>query len=309
LIDEPKTGEEIDQPTPEESRAADSGLVPESSGQSQTQSTSNSRQYRQKIMRSLEAIGNGYRRTTKGAWKLTKNSLQFFDAHDGAITALATVAIVALTIFYVSYSKKQWEEMRSARRPWLGMGERLTLRQDPSFSVEEASISSLEGETKFITIRFNVAGTLSNFGTSPARKVYVSLDTRTEDRFTDDFHKDSLLRNANCTVAESISEEKAIPYGNGGGILLSRPTKAVFPSVTIPIEEQIYTGTFAGANHRLSGIWIIGCIAYQDSFGGVYHTKVLYSPVMKRNKETAIFNPLLEWTPITEFVMEDSDSD
>lgn len=35
----------------------------------------------------------------------------FLQKYDGAITALATVAIVILTMVYVLYSKKQWETM------------------------------------------------------------------------------------------------------------------------------------------------------------------------------------------------------
>jgi len=40
----------------------------------------------------------------------------FLDNHSGSITAIATVAIVVLTFFYVSYSKRQWEAMLDSNR-------------------------------------------------------------------------------------------------------------------------------------------------------------------------------------------------
>jgi hypothetical protein len=61
-------------------------------------------------------------------WAGIKSLFDFLDRHDGSITALATVAIVVLTSFYVGYSQKQWEVMQgqlrqieSQTRPWVGL--------------------------------------------------------------------------------------------------------------------------------------------------------------------------------------------
>lgn len=46
------------------------------------------------------------------SWDVVRVLVGFLDRHSGTITALATVAIVVLTCFYVRYSKRQWETMR-----------------------------------------------------------------------------------------------------------------------------------------------------------------------------------------------------
>jgi hypothetical protein len=52
-----------------------------------------------------------------------KAVFSFLDNNSGAITALATVAIVVLTFFYVRYSKRQWQimvrQLETSQRPWL----------------------------------------------------------------------------------------------------------------------------------------------------------------------------------------------
>ena len=66
--------------------------------------------------------------------RLIKAICRFLDRHDGSITAVATLAIVVLTYFYVGYSKKQWETtlesnritqatLVSAQRAYLAVGD------------------------------------------------------------------------------------------------------------------------------------------------------------------------------------------
>src|SRR5258708_1915010 len=56
-------------------------------------------------------------------WEIIKKCAQFLDTHNGTITALATVAIVVLTGFYVKYSRRQWKVMEKqlhlSERPWV----------------------------------------------------------------------------------------------------------------------------------------------------------------------------------------------
>ena len=191
--------------------------------------------------------------------------------------------------------------MRSARRPWLGLSERLTLKQQPSFTVTHAAISSMEGETEFIQVGMTFSGTMINFGASPARRVYTMMQAYS---LEDPKHR---LRDIDCNIAEKVSQGEELPYGG----TIDAPTKAIFPSIALPIEQEVITGTFAGTTHQLRSILIEGCIAYQDGFGEPHHTKVLYRSVPDSTQpaQIAIEKPLLRYQPFTEFIMEDSDSD
>jgi len=56
-------------------------------------------------------------------WDFFRRGFLLADKHSGGITALATVAIVVLTVFYVKYSKHQWKTMQRqlewSERPWI----------------------------------------------------------------------------------------------------------------------------------------------------------------------------------------------
>ena len=120
LIDEPKTSEQGDETEKTEEGLSVVGTAPLSSAPASTSQSAandpkNKTQRGNHIMRALVAVGR---------W--VKNTFGFLDEHNGSITALATVAIVLLTSFYVEYSKRQWEamqgqleEMRKDQRAWL----------------------------------------------------------------------------------------------------------------------------------------------------------------------------------------------
>ena len=303
MVDEPKAPKDGEQPEKEEfSSVSNVRLLPESESQPQTQNTKKQRQYRQNVVWLLKAIGNGAKWAIRGVWKIIKIGFQFADAHDGAITALATVAIVVLTIFYVTYSKKQWEEMRAARRPWIGMSERLVLNRPPSFSV----VKLTGREDYLVNIDFELSGTLQNFGTSPARRVYEYFYPLQFGNIRYSW------MNVSCAVAEAQSMQDPKKQMKATGVEMRIPARAIFPNVVVPVRNNIaHMGIFIDETHRLPDpIWILGCVAYQDSFGEVHHTKVLYSSgTTNGSEEVAIERPLLKYTPFIEFVMEDSDSD
>jgi hypothetical protein len=161
LLDESKIEADSNQPRREPS---DSVALPEPESQPQTQSKHTP--IWPNVMRLPKAIGNWFRRSI---WERLKTALAFADKHDGAITALATVAIVVLTYFYVSYSKQQWKEMQNARRPWLGMSDRLTIKGSPSMAYSDIS-PILGQQARMISVKFDVSGTIKNFGASPARR-------------------------------------------------------------------------------------------------------------------------------------------
>lgn len=60
----------------------------------------------------------------KSIWRsLLRPIIEFVDAHNSFVTALATVAIAVLTWSYVTYSEKQWKTMQQqldlSQRPWI----------------------------------------------------------------------------------------------------------------------------------------------------------------------------------------------
>jgi len=279
-----------------------------------------SRRDRRNVLRFLRTVGN---------W--IKSFFGWADAHDGAITALATVAIVGLTYFYVTYSKEQWKEMQSARRPWLGMSERLTIKGPPSLAFTEMpSMFSGGQSTRAISVAFDVSGTLKNFGISPARREYDTFEL---------IYLGSILnifREEDCVRAENVSRGKSSGDAVVQGTSIGSPARAIFPSVELPVEKKLTTPIAMNPdflrpipdNPLLVGpsenqaqtkwtdriptkIWIVGCIAYQDTFGEMHHTKVLYQSSISDNplKIAEDADPSKTRIPFTDFVMEDSESD
>ena len=146
-------------------------------------------------------------RANRGLWQRVWAGFLLADKRHGAITAIATVAIVAFTISYVTYSQKQWEEMRNAGRPWIRMSERLTLKRSPSFEVIDAPLVSLEGQ--------NLSGILQNFGTSPARREYEMFRTLNGVPTVDGVKYPCSSVGVNSAISASIAA--------GGGTVDARP--------------------------------------------------------------------------------------
>jgi hypothetical protein len=107
LIDEPKADSQRNESKQSEGglpiASATLGNAPAAASQSQTKESQQPRNYSRYVVRPFVTI-----------WGVVRLSFGFLDKHAGSITALATVAIVILTCFYVRYSKKQWETMRES---------------------------------------------------------------------------------------------------------------------------------------------------------------------------------------------------
>lgn len=81
------------------------------------------------------------------AWR---KSRIFLDAHSGSVSAIATIAIMVLTAFYVFYARSQWKVMESQLKQMIGSGgqaERLILETKKSadaadMSAKAAKVSS-----------------------------------------------------------------------------------------------------------------------------------------------------------------------
>jgi hypothetical protein len=311
LLDQEQTDNNQDGASNDFSRA------PESKANEQTKSTTNAAQRRKHIARIFMTFWRNIRpavsRHIRHVWNKVVNGIRFADEHSGAITAVATGVIAVLTIFYVHYAGKQWDEMRNSRRPWVGMSERLTVKQPPSFTVIDGAMASLERHNKMVGVEFEVEGTIRNFGNTPARRQYEFFQMLQYGDIRYDY------RESSCKFAEGQSTG-INPYPDFPRIFemfssMPMPARAIFPNVELPIKSTRLTMGFfpedKGQRRMPVPIWIVGCIVYQDPSGGVHHTKVLYSSVSPRTseEEVAVYNPPFTWTPITEFVMEDSDAD
>lgn len=102
MVDKPETRGEGDGPEVKQSSAppiagAAQSDIPQTHSQGQEEHASKTRQYTTYVAWPFVAI-----------WRLFRWLFLWADDHDGGITALATVAIVVLTMFYVRYSRKQW---------------------------------------------------------------------------------------------------------------------------------------------------------------------------------------------------------
>lgn len=231
------------------------------------------------------------------------------------------------TYFYVSYSKQQWKEMQNARRPWLGMSERLTIKGSPSMAYTD--ISFVVGQqARMISVKFDVSGTIKNFGASPARREYDMFEVIYFGEIL------NMFREEDCTRAEDASRGKYIgAVAQDHSMSISSPARAIFPTVELPVEQQL--DLLIDMNDRLwppipvtslpastkppiawrdkipTKIWIVGCVAYQDTFGEMHHTKLLYQSVIPENAPKIPEDADLSNThiPFTDFVMLDSESD
>ncbi len=119
MVDEPEAGNEKNGAEIKESSTTlitgtAKGGTPETGSQSTTENAEETKDYTQYVARPFVAL-----------WRLVRWLFLRADKHNGGITALATIAIMALTGFYVSYSKKRWVTMQRqlelANRPSVGI--------------------------------------------------------------------------------------------------------------------------------------------------------------------------------------------
>jgi hypothetical protein len=313
LIDEPETPNETSDANPTEisttNALSQTAETPVPTGPGKETKTNQAAQYRQKIVRLFVAVRNCLHALAVKTANGLKSAVEFVDKYDGAIAALATVAIVVLTYVYVSYSKKQWQEMQNARRPWVGISQNIVVTEPPTFMVGNAAIKGLDGEDKVIVITLKLSGTLQNFGLSPARRVFTTFEIVESEAVI------PLLRDAYCDTAVMKSDLK--PRHNKFATLIQSspgPTKAIFPSTSIPIEETVVFGMMGFENkpYKLPDpLWLLGCVAYQGSDDTVKHTKFVYRSVIDTSipEQAVTTKPTLTAPTIRQFVLNDSDSD
>jgi hypothetical protein len=241
------------------------------------------------------------------------------------------LAFLAASI-YAGIAAAQLRQMRNANRPWIGMSDRLAIKSSPSLSFTDMStLFGKQGEqVREISIKFLVSGTIKNFGSSPARREYSTFEAISLGDILAQF------RDEDCARSEDISRGKyrirntiSNPADN---ISIDPPARAIFPSVELPVEESIdllvdlNPNPYSISPFPLSEVanpppkwtdriphhlWIVGCIAYQDTANQMHHTKVFYqsSLIGEMPKIAEDANPSDIRLTFGDFVMEDSESD
>jgi len=206
-----------------------------------------------KIEGSVRNLWREIERDCRHVWEFLKASTKYA----ASLTTLLTVIIAGLT---VRYTEKQWEEMQAARRPWLGMSERLVLRRPPFFSISEPRpfFEGFSTPHQEITAEFDVSGTIQNFGTSPAQQEVDGFYPWDEALLGHQF------REFDCKNAEN-------------SLRRTPATRVIFPSVSLRIASTIQVQVEYSPNgisqitdqplrtDLPEPVWIIGCVVYMDT--------------------------------------------
>lgn len=199
MIDEPQAGPDADQPEKGEANGTGVAATPArnietaSTPKQKTHYPGNSRKYAQYIVRPMKAI-----------WRFLGSVVGFLDKYDGAITAIATVAIVALTFVYVRYSKRQWQVMSGQLEQ---MRQQLPQMQAATKAAQDnakAAQDTLENQKQIARLAYGPIvewNTLSVFHDDQVRQMWAKMT----------FQNDGKMRAKFIRVAVQIDFRKSIP--------------------------------------------------------------------------------------------------
>lgn len=275
-MDEPKASGERNKPEKEKSGgsvvpATMFSNPPTSASENQTNESSKSAKYRQYVVRSVVAI-----------WRTIKFLLRFADEHDGAITALATIAIVILTFFYVRYSRYQWRTMRdqvgqmqSQERPWVSVS------KDGFHELVPSDVY----DVRTFPHEFRATIVVINSGRSPALRVrttacwIASSNEEYNPPSVEVCHTSGPLRIAVCQNGKpSAVRETPLFPGGGYNTTNARETFKLSASEIDGIRHS--DPTFPGSASDKQWLYVVGCSTYDDGGGNHYRTQfcMLYAP-------------------------------
>ena len=186
-------------------------------------------------------------------------------------TALATVTIAVLTVFYVVYARRQWSvmsgqlaEMQAARQPWVGIeDDTIQISPAPNFfwgipphTVENPSIL------------INVSYSLKNFGTSPALHETDFVEAIADNPNSTIPPTQEI--DTTCRFAEMRSNNPGAANPGAGGILLPTAVRQGGWNITPFLS--------VGQKH-IERLWIFVCVAYRDPWKKMHHSKYWYLTV------------------------------
>jgi hypothetical protein len=165
-------------------------------------------------------------------WTWLKRPFLWIDAHDGLITAFATVAIVLLTFVYVTYSRRQWElAQRQLNDYEASTGARLTIEDfNPTLTAGPGQRMSIRGSLK-----------VSNEGNSVASEIHPEEDFA-----------------AGRLPLRSLPELKPTPAPNG-------PSIGVGKSTEYPVDLQAEQWDAVARGELFVGVRF--AVSYKNIFG------------------------------------------
>jgi hypothetical protein len=195
----------------------------------------------------------GRQRTLRDKWRLTSLSNKTI-AVATAVIAMASLLQFGTALFQWlemrsggSIMQGQLDEMRNARRPWVGIAQGIEVRDAPRFY-----FSPINNQ---LSVR--IAYIAHNFGTSPALRV---MDTSTLVAKEDD-ERPALGMQQACQGAE-------FNYKN-----LTNELTTLFPGTDNHLHDLWYAASFKGNVEQVKSIWFCACFVYTDSSNQIRHTK------------------------------------
>ncbi len=212
-----------------------------------------------------------------------------------AIIATFTALIFVATSAYAVIATLQWwtmqgqlEQMRDARRAWVGTSQKLELTREPVFMVQE-----LNGH-KQVLMTIHYRAVIKNFGTTPARREYHNFsgywappNTRFDWRMS-------------CRML--YESDKSARAKSDATDIFPESERVVEDTTAILIDAKVFKVVY--------NIGISGCIAYTDVYGVDHYTEFLYLPVQPDpNQQIKVTDdPMLLYAPIKEFTLTNSNT-
>jgi len=220
------------------------------------------------------------------------------------IAALSTAIYSIFAGGQLLIMRGQLHEMNAAKRPWVGLSGELKMTRPPNFRVSESLPRQIEVLKKsyphiddpIISIEVWTSWSIQNSGGSPARRVNHTLIAYASEDAND---PPTEVKNMACTIGNQMSVNPRVL------------SPSVFPGSVVPIPEGNEILGLARGTKSILGIWLIGCITYEDTAGNVHHTKIFWASDLSNapKPELVIENPPLSWTPFTRFRLVESDVD
>jgi hypothetical protein len=203
-------------------------------------------------------------------------------------------------LWYACIARDQWREMINARRPWVGVDDKIVLTAYPSFTPAAEYLGK-----KYVRVRFPFSVTIRNFGESPAHDEYDFFATYyvgvMKQGADEKMMKFQSFLPPSCSKTDDMGTQD---HAQGTSTIFPAQTKVAHDSVgdiLVPVEDWFLHG----------GLGIVGCIVYQDSLGRTRHTKVRFEAAYpdEQTHHTVYANPLFVYYEITEFKLVDSEAD
>jgi hypothetical protein len=193
------------------------------------------------------------------------------------IEAACAVVLVFITGFYTYYARQQAgaarETLIASQRPWVDISADHPITVERLQTVTESVSPDLQ---QIVAMKPDVSFTLENFGNSPAIKI-APFDFEAVP--TDEAEVPENWSNMECAHSEERSK------GGSGTITLMAKSfiaRKTNPIIQIPKGMMIRVlpaEPMRPAQRYVHHIWLLGCIAYQDTLSGtngaIHRTRVV----------------------------------